>query len=70
MAWAARLYGKARAVREQAAYSEPLTNCLGYQQSVAACRAALGEADYQAKEDEGRSLSLDEALAYPLDSHN
>jgi len=63
MQWAARLLGAEEAHREQSGGTLMPSQVVGYEQTVADARAALGEVAFAAAWAEGRQLSAEEAQA-------
>ena len=65
LVWSAKLWGAADSLRE--AIASPLTsfNRIGYERSVAAARAQLGEQAFNAARDQGRSMTLEQVLVVP-----
>jgi hypothetical protein len=64
---AARLFGAADALRSRIGTPIRLANRFRYEKDVAAIRAALGEAWFTASWNEGRAMTVDQAIAYALD---
>ncbi len=62
-AWAARLWGAAEALREASGSPMPPAYRASYEQAVAAARTQLGERFFATAWAEGRSMTLDQALA-------
>jgi len=65
---AGRLLGAAEAFCEALGARPPVAVVLEYDRTVAEARAALGEAAFAAAWAEGRTMSLEEAMAYALSS--
>jgi predicted ATPase/DNA-binding SARP family transcriptional activator len=65
---AVRLLGAAEAFCETLGAQPPVAVVQEYERTVAESRAALGEAGFAAAWAEGRTLSLEEAMAYALSS--
>jgi hypothetical protein len=63
---AIRLLGAGEAFCERLGARPPVADATDYERTVAAGRAALGEAAFAAAWAEGRAMSLDEALEYAL----
>jgi DNA-binding NarL/FixJ family response regulator len=61
---AARLFGAAEALRAAIGAPLPLRERASYTRNVAAARAHLGEQEFAAAQSEGRSMSLEQAVAY------
>jgi predicted ATPase/class 3 adenylate cyclase len=64
---AARLFGAAEVLREGVGSHRSLTDYPGYEHTVTAIRAHLGEPSFAATWAEGRAMSLKEACAYALE---
>jgi hypothetical protein len=64
---AARLFGAAEVLREGVGSHRSLTDYPGYEHTVTAIRALLGEPSFAATWAEGRAMSLKEACAYALE---
>lgn len=65
---AIRLLGAQEAFCETLGTAPPLADAVGYPATVAAGRAALGEAPFAALWAEGRALALDQAIAYAMEA--
>ncbi len=63
---AARLWGAAQALREAIGAPLPPNDQEEYEGDVAAARAILGEAEFAAVWEEGRALTLEQAIEYAL----
>ena len=61
-AWAAQLWGAAESLREIIREPIPLVERADYEQAVATARAQLGERAFAGKWDEGRSMTVEQAL--------
>jgi len=61
---AARLFGAAEALRESIGYVRFLVEREGYEADVAIVREGLTEEEFRRAWEEGRAMSLDEAVAY------
>ena len=62
-AWAARLWGAAEAMREAMGAPIPPVECADYERALAPARAQLGEKTFAAAWEEGRNMTLEQALA-------
>jgi hypothetical protein len=65
---AVRLLGAAEPICETLGASTPVTDATDYQRTLAEGRAALGEARFATAWAEGRALSLEQAIAYALET--
>jgi DNA-binding CsgD family transcriptional regulator len=63
---AARLFGAAASLRELTGMPVQRAVRAGWERSIAATRATLGDVSFQRLWDEGRALSLDDAITYAL----
>jgi DNA-binding CsgD family transcriptional regulator len=63
--WAAHLWGAAEALREAIGTPLPPVECVPYDRAITAARTQLGEQAFAAAWVEGRTLSLEQALATP-----
>jgi hypothetical protein len=66
VAWAARLWGAAEALRERIAAPIPAEEIPHYQARVAGARQHLDAAAWEQAWAEGRAMSMEEAIAYAL----
>ena len=64
---AARLFGVTEAFRERGTRLPPAERA-GYEQDQAAAQTVLGAAAFTAAWNEGRTMSLEQAVAYALDT--
>ncbi len=64
---AAHLWGAAAALREATGAPFPDVDRVRYERFIVVSRSALGDAGWQAAWDEGRAMSLEQAIAYALD---
>ena len=64
--WAARLWGKAEALRETVGAPMPPVYRADYEQAVAATRTALGEEAFDIARTEGRTMELEQVLSAPV----
>ncbi len=62
-AWAAQLWGAAEALRQHISAPLPPVYCADYERSVASARAHLGEKPFAAAWAQGRTMTLEQALA-------
>jgi hypothetical protein len=67
---AARLYGVAEALREATGIPVDPPERPDYEESVALTRDTLSEVEFNAAWAVGRSMSLDDAVAYALEKHD
>ncbi|MBI3973469.1 MAG: adenylate/guanylate cyclase domain-containing protein [Chloroflexi bacterium] len=67
--WGARLLGAAEALREAIGAPLPPADRADYDRDVAVVRAGLGEATFATAWAEGRAMSLEQAVAYALQTH-
>jgi non-specific serine/threonine protein kinase len=64
---AARLFGAAESLREQIGIPMTAVETVSYQEEVAALRAALGEAQIASFWQEGRRLTMEQAIGFALE---
>jgi predicted ATPase/DNA-binding winged helix-turn-helix (wHTH) protein len=64
---AARLWGAADALRQEIGYARTVHDSIGYERQVKAVRAILTAEGFDQAWDEGRAMTLDDAVHYALD---
>jgi hypothetical protein len=64
---AARLWGAADALRQETGYARSVYESIAYERQLKAVRAILMAEAFDQAWDEGRAMSLDDAVRYALD---